>query len=60
MAFNMRERDVDTWRAHLTEKGVPIVKEIKWPQGGYSLYFHDPAGNYVELATSILWGIPED
>ena len=60
VAFNMRESDVDAWRAHLIAKGVTILKEVKWPQGGYSLYFFDPAGNLLELATSTLWGIPED
>ena len=27
--------------------------------GGYSLYFRDPAGNSLELATAALWGFAE-
>jgi len=28
---------------------------VKWPRGGTSLYFRDPAGHLVELATPGLW-----
>jgi hypothetical protein len=33
--------------------------DFRWPQGSRSLYFRDPAGNDLELASSNLWGIPE-
>ncbi len=56
-AFAMRHEDVDAWREHLRQNGVDIEKEIAWPGGGYSLYFRDPAGNSVELATPKTWGI---
>ncbi len=56
-AFAMREADIDAWRAHLKQNGVEIETEIDWPGGGYSLYFRDPAGNSVELATPKTWGI---
>jgi catechol-2,3-dioxygenase len=29
--------------------GIAIEHEQRWPQGTYSLYFRDPAGNSVEL-----------
>jgi hypothetical protein len=32
------ERDVERWRAHLEATRVPIEAEMRWPQGGYSLY----------------------
>ena len=28
---------------------------MKWPRGGESLYFRDPDGHLVELATPGLW-----
>jgi len=55
-AFAMREADIDAWREHLRRNNVEIEKEIAWPGGGYSLYFRDPAGNSVELATPQTWG----
>ncbi len=59
LAFRVPERDIVRWRGYLTEAGIPIETEIRWPQGGYSLYFRDPSGNSLELATGALWGLPE-
>lgn len=59
LAFRMPERDIERWREHLAAAGVPIEAEVHWPQGGYSLYLRDPAGNSVELATAALWGFAE-
>jgi catechol 2,3-dioxygenase-like lactoylglutathione lyase family enzyme len=36
---------------------VSIEGEMKWPRGGTSLYFRDPDGHLVELATPGLWSI---
>lgn len=54
-AFAMGEKEVDAWRAHLRRENVPIEREMAWPGGGFSLYFRDPAGNSLELATVSLW-----
>ncbi len=59
LAFRMPERDIERWRAHLARLGVSIEAELHWPQGGYSLYLRDPAGNSIELATGALWGLAE-
>ena len=59
LAFRLPERDAERWQAHLTAAGVPIEAEVRWPQGGYSLYLRDPAGNSIELATAALWGFAE-
>ena len=32
-----------------------MESEVTWPQGGRSLYFRDPDGLLVELATPGLW-----
>lgn len=55
VAFAMAEAEIERWREHLRQNGVEIETEITWPSGGYSLYFRDPAGNSVELATPQTW-----
>jgi len=60
MAFAVAHDEVDAWRAHLAGHGVEIETELKWPRGGHSIYFRDPAGNSIELATPAIWGIGED
>ena len=56
IAFAIDEADIPFWRERLTRAGVEIETEITWPNGGRSIYFRDPAGNSVELATPRLWG----
>lgn len=58
-AFAVRENELSSWRSQLSAKGVTIEREIDWPQGGHSIYFRDPAGNSVELATPKLWALEE-
>ncbi|MCH7662798.1 MAG: VOC family protein [Chloroflexi bacterium] len=56
LAFAAREDDLDLWRSRLVENGVEIESEVEWEPGGLSIYFRDPAGNSIELATPKLWG----
>lgn len=60
VAFGVTEMSLDAWREQLERHGVAIEKVIDWPEGGRSLYFRDPAGNSLELATPRIWGISED
>jgi catechol 2,3-dioxygenase-like lactoylglutathione lyase family enzyme len=60
MAFAVHDEEIAEWRRRLREAGVAIESEVAWPQGGYSLYFRDPAGNSIELATPRIWGIDAD
>jgi catechol 2,3-dioxygenase-like lactoylglutathione lyase family enzyme len=55
MAFRIAADSYDTWQAHLLSAGVPIRGEMRWPAGGRSLYFEDPDGHVLELATPGLW-----
>ena len=57
VAFAMREEEIAAWRQRLQELGVAIESEVRWPQGGHSLYFRDPAGNSLELAPPHIWGL---
>ena len=54
-AFAIDAEAYDSWKAHLQASAIPIRSEVTWPQGGRSIYFDDPAGNVVELATPGLW-----
>jgi catechol 2,3-dioxygenase-like lactoylglutathione lyase family enzyme len=55
MAFLAAKSDLDAWRRHLNAAGVAIESEVSWPNGAHSLYFRDPAGNSLELATPDMW-----
>src|SRR4051794_18367278 len=44
-ALGIRAETLPAWRDWLARQGVAIEQEVKWPRGGISLYFRDPAGN---------------
>lgn len=55
MAFAIPEAEYEPWKGHLAEAGVTLRGEMQWPRGGRSLYFEDPDGHVLELATPGLW-----
>jgi catechol 2,3-dioxygenase-like lactoylglutathione lyase family enzyme len=59
IAFAVPEVELATWRERLKEAGIAIESAIDWPQGGKSIYFRDPAGNSIELASPRIWNISE-
>jgi len=59
VAFAVPLAELDEWASHLRLKGTKIEQDVSWPKGGRSLYFRDPAGNSLELASPLLWGIKE-
>ena len=56
-ALGISAAALPSWRRRLAEAGVAIVKEVRWPRGGESIYFRDPAGNLAELVTPGIWGL---
>jgi catechol 2,3-dioxygenase-like lactoylglutathione lyase family enzyme len=48
---------VDGWPARLAECGVVVESTVKWGSGGTSIYFRDPDGHSIELATPGIWPI---
>ncbi len=57
VAFRMDEDEIEAWRARLAQEKVEIELEYTWPNGGFSFYFRDSAGNSVELVTPRTWGL---
>jgi catechol 2,3-dioxygenase-like lactoylglutathione lyase family enzyme len=57
VAFAIDKDELDRWEAHLTSRGVAIEGRNDWPRGGRSLYFRDPDGHLLELATPGLWSV---
>ncbi|MDR7192897.1 catechol 2,3-dioxygenase-like lactoylglutathione lyase family enzyme [Luteimonas terrae] len=55
MALRISADAYDGWKARLEAHGVPLRGEMSWPAGGRSLYFEDPDGHVLELATPGLW-----
>ena len=55
VAFAAQKSELAAWKEQLARHGVAIEKVIDWPGGGQSVYFRDPAGNSLELATPSIW-----
>lgn len=54
LAFAVKKDELTSWRKHLKDQGVEIEHEENWDVG-QSIYFRDPAGNSLELATPDVW-----
>jgi catechol 2,3-dioxygenase-like lactoylglutathione lyase family enzyme len=57
MAFAVTTEALPQWEARLGEQGVAIEGRTDWSAGGHSIYFRDPDGHLLELATPGLWKI---
>ncbi len=55
MAFAIPKEEFDAWDARLQEHGVTISERVTWELGGRSIYFRDPDGHLIELATPGTW-----
>lgn len=56
-AFSIPAGELPEWEHQLGDAGVAIESRVKWSRGGESLYFRDPDGHLVELATPGIWAI---
>jgi catechol 2,3-dioxygenase-like lactoylglutathione lyase family enzyme len=56
-AFSLDAAELPEWEQSLRSKGVVIESRVKWERGGTSIYFRDPDGHLVEMATPGLWSI---
>lgn len=55
IAFAIERSQVGAWQNRLAELGIAIESRVQWERGGESLYFRDPEGHSVELATPGTW-----
>jgi catechol 2,3-dioxygenase-like lactoylglutathione lyase family enzyme len=51
----INEDELGAWEHHLIAQGVTIEARMSWSRGGTSIYFRDPDGHLLELATPGLW-----
>jgi catechol-2,3-dioxygenase len=56
-AFAIDRSELAPWEQRLREQGVAVESRVDWQLGGTSLYFRDPDGHLVELATPGNWPI---
>src|SRR5512139_602975 len=57
VAFAIGKEELAHWEEHLVSRGVTIEGRNDWERGGRSIYFRDPDGHLLELATSGLWPV---
>lgn len=55
VAFAIAADELTRWEERLLERGIPIEGRTDWRRGGRSIYFRDPDGHLLELATPGLW-----
>jgi catechol 2,3-dioxygenase-like lactoylglutathione lyase family enzyme len=56
-AFAVAAEDLPGWEARLAAHGVAVEGRTHWPRGSVSVYFRDPDGHLLELATPGLWPV---
>jgi len=57
VAFAIGRDELAEWEKHLASRGVAIEGATSWSRGGRSIYFRDPDGHLLELATPGLWTV---
>jgi len=57
LAFAIGRDEFDAWERRLQRQGTPVESRVGWNRGGKSIYFRDPDGHLLELATPGVWTI---
>ena len=55
VAFAIGAEELFQWEERLRDRAIAIEGRTDWPRGGRSIYFRDPDGHLLELATPGLW-----
>ena len=56
LAFEVSQKEYERWKRHLAEKKIKIEEEVVWRKPNHrSIYFRDPSGNILEIATPGIW-----
>ena len=57
VAFPIAADELAAWEERLKQNDIALESKVSWERGGQSLYFRDPDGNLLELATPGVWPI---
>jgi catechol 2,3-dioxygenase-like lactoylglutathione lyase family enzyme len=57
LCFAIPVARLDDWTAHLAALGVALESRLRQSFNGISLYFRDPDGHLVEVATPGIWAV---
>jgi catechol 2,3-dioxygenase-like lactoylglutathione lyase family enzyme len=57
LAFAIGRDEFDAWERRLQSQDTPVESRVNWTRGGKSIYFRDPDGHLLELATPGVWAI---
>jgi catechol 2,3-dioxygenase-like lactoylglutathione lyase family enzyme len=57
VAFAISAEERAAWEERLRKHDVAIEGRTDWKRGGHSIYFRDPDGHLLELATPGLWTV---
>jgi catechol 2,3-dioxygenase-like lactoylglutathione lyase family enzyme len=57
LTFAIGRDELDPWERRLQHDQISVESRVTWARGGKSIYFRDPDGHLLELATPGLWAI---
>jgi catechol 2,3-dioxygenase-like lactoylglutathione lyase family enzyme len=55
LCFAIPLGELTAWEEHLRGAGIEVESRVHWARGGTSMYFRDPDGHSLEVATPGLW-----
>jgi catechol 2,3-dioxygenase-like lactoylglutathione lyase family enzyme len=55
LTFAIGRDELDPWERRLQQDQIPVESRVGWARGGKSIYFRDPDGHLLELATPGIW-----
>jgi catechol 2,3-dioxygenase-like lactoylglutathione lyase family enzyme len=55
LCFAIPRGELEAWERHLPAAGIAVESRVVWARGGVSIYFRDPDGHSLEVATPGLW-----
>jgi catechol 2,3-dioxygenase-like lactoylglutathione lyase family enzyme len=57
LAFAIALAELPRWEAWLAGNSIALEEKRNWEMGGCSLYFRDPDGHLLEVATPGVWSV---